>query len=70
MPKQVNLLNNQEDALWEKISGLSRHTLAGPPAAAPDRDLAALFRQRDNIPADMPLAEYLHEQSRKADRAA
>ncbi len=46
LPKQVNLLNNQEDALWEKISGLSRHTLAGPPAAAPDGDLAALFGQR------------------------
>ena len=72
-PKQVNAKNNQEDALWEKISGLHRHCLTGPPAATPDGKLANLFRQCDKeakIPTDIPLSEYLHERSLQAEQAA
>ena len=63
LPKQVNSKNNQEDVLWEKISGLSRRCLAGPPVPAPDGKLAALLGQCGSIPGDIPLAAYLCEQS-------
>jgi hypothetical protein len=66
LAKPVNPKNNQEDALWQKISGISRRCLAGPPVPAPDGKLAALLGQCGNIPGDIPLAEYLCEQSFKA----
>jgi hypothetical protein len=70
-----NNKKNQEDKLYEKISGMT--TLLGLPRTVPPETLSpklqAALQQGDTlgkIPAGIPLSEYLHEQSLQESQAA
>jgi hypothetical protein len=66
-PKADKNLKNQEDKILQKIAGIDLASLLNSPVGA-DSPLTALFQPGadENIPLDLPLAEFIYEKSLQA----